>query len=280
MARNRKRKSTNDGKTSQSTAEKKNRNDISIDSQEDENPKNMDDSNNKNTENEDNNLSSIPASGDKIPIQKNEIKEQRQPDESDQEKDLAFANLDEKERKCLPNDDELEEKKEKQIKDQITETQEPKSESEEKLPVPVSDEKAISSFQLHEEKVPEKNTGSEIILNENMKKTDTETMPPVTEVEKPPLLKCMELDQQAVNDVSDSQICNIDESTLMQENNNFQRSVEEHHLKENFGIECANGKVRNLLSHLTIMNRTILDAKKDMAAMRLKISQSLKSSKN
>lgn len=55
-----------------------------------------------------------------------------------------------------------------------------------------------------------------------MKKTGTETMPPITEVEKP-VLKCVDLDQQAVNDVTDSQICNIDESTLMQENNNFQR---------------------------------------------------------
>ena len=52
--------------------------------------------------------------------------------------------------------------------------------------------------------------------------TGTETMPPITEVEKH-VLKCVDLDQQAVNDVTDSQICNIDESTLMQENNNFQR---------------------------------------------------------
>ena len=118
MARNRKRKSTTDAKTSQPIAEKKSRNDVSIESQEDENPKNMDDSN-KNSENEDINFSSISASGDKISTKENEIKEQRRPEESDQEKDLA--DLDEKERKCLPNDDELEEKKEKQVKDQTTE---------------------------------------------------------------------------------------------------------------------------------------------------------------
>ena len=117
MARNRKRKSTTDGKTSQPIAEKKRRNDVSIESQADENPKNMDDSN-KSSEKEDINSSSIPASGYKIPTLENEIKEQRQPEESNEEKYLA--NLDEKERKCFPND-ELEEKKRKQVKDQTTE---------------------------------------------------------------------------------------------------------------------------------------------------------------
>lgn len=88
-------------------------------------------------------------------------------------------------------------------------------------PIPVSNEKA-NSFQPNEEKVSEKDIKSETIVNKIVEKADAETTPPVAEVEKP-LLKCMDLEQQTTNDVSDSQICNIDESTLIQENTNLSR---------------------------------------------------------
>ena len=77
-------------------------------------------------------------------------------------------------------------------------------------------------MKFNEEKPSEKDVKSEIILDKIVEKADAKATPSVAEIEKS-LPKCVDLEQQATIDVSDSQICNIDESTLMQENTNLPR---------------------------------------------------------
>jgi len=76
-------------------------------------------------------------------------------------------------------------------------------------------------------------------------------------------------------EATDSQICTLLGDIDMQES-----AKSKHYLKENLGIECVDEKVGNLLGHLSSMNRVIMDAKRDLASMRLKINQAIKSSKN
>ena len=105
---NRKRKSTSDANITKQCGEKKNRNDSPIDSQEENFDKNNNRDNNKETIADDD-LSSIPASGDKVKlvIQKYEILQQLE-----QKQALLVAKVE----KASDNDKQEEEEEEKEEK--------------------------------------------------------------------------------------------------------------------------------------------------------------------
>jgi len=67
-------------------------------------------------------------------------------------------------------------------------------------------------------------------------------------------------------DMTDSQLCNVDEKVEINKKPAF---VEE----DNFGIEVKTVPFQSMINNLKSMNQLILGAKKEIAAMRLKLNQ-------